>query len=111
MHPYSHASLAKDFLSHFIDDHDLLEMVQRHDEPYSLYRKHRKGHDINERMTEMLDAIEDLRTFILFNIIDSCVEGKKRDPLSWFLHQVDAEKRQGIDHSCILPNLQVKQAT
>jgi len=111
IHPYSHASLAKDFLSQFIDDQDLLEMVQRHDEPFSLYRKHKKGHEVADRIAEMIDAIEDLRTFLLFNIIDSCVEGKKRDPLIWFLHQIDEEKRQDIDHSCILPNLQVKQAT
>ena len=38
--PRSHASLAREFLSRYCPDPDLLMMVQYHDEPFALWRQY-----------------------------------------------------------------------
>ena len=83
--PTSHASLARAFLAEFVDDSDLLAMVQFHDEPFALWRQHRsKGRFSPERMAALREAIQDWDLFNAFLIIDGCTEGKSRDPLRWW---------------------------
>ena len=87
--PYSHASLAKDLLAQYIDDQDLLNMIQFHDEGFAIYRQFKKkGTYKKERFDNLIANIKDWRIFIMFNIIDNCTEGKSREPLKWFIDEI-----------------------
>jgi hypothetical protein len=82
-HPRSHASLAREFLAEFSDDHDLLAMVQYHDEPFALYRQLvSRGNYDSERMSNLLSNIENWNLFLAFQIIDGCTEGKGLESLN-----------------------------
>ena len=88
--PRSHASLARAFLAEFCDDADLLNMVHFHDEPYALWRQFRYGHHVDrERFDALLAAIRDWDLFLAFLIVDGSTEGKSREPLRWFLGEVE----------------------
>ena len=84
--PHSHASLARQFLSKYVSDPDLLNMVQFHDEPFALWKKHRYGGDYSERFQRLLGVIAD---WDLFPSIPNrrWIYGPVRpsDPLEWFL--------------------------
>ncbi len=83
--PKSHASLAAKFLSEFVQDTDLLTMVQLHDEPFALWRQHvSRGSCDGERLDRLLNAIDDWETFSAFLVIDNHTAGKSDAPLRWF---------------------------
>jgi hypothetical protein len=89
-HPQSHASLARAFLAEFCQEYDLLAMVQWHDEPYALYRRHERRVSIDAARFEKLVAeIRDWNLFSAFLLIDGCTEGKDRGSLQWFFSQVE----------------------
>ncbi len=88
-HPRSHASLARQFLQDYIDDSDLLAMVQLHDEPYALWHKHKAGRNHDQRLDALISAITDWDLFLAFLIIDGCTAGKSREPLVWFFSRID----------------------
>ncbi len=93
----SHASLARQFLSGFCDDRDLLNMVQYHDEPHALWRQAQtKGWYDQERFTTLLSSIDDWNVFLAFCIIDGCTPGKTREPLSWFFAELAGEVESDI---------------
>jgi len=90
VHPHSHASLARAFLTEYCDDADLLAMVQFHDEPFALYRQfEHKRHFDTARFEKLLKTIHDWDLFLLFNIIDGSTAGKSRDPLRWFFQRIE----------------------
>ena len=77
MDPRSHASLARSYLAQHTSDTSLLEMIQRHDEPFALFKKWQQAGKLSEeRMTSLFKAIKDWDTFILFQIIDNTTLGK-----------------------------------
>ena len=77
MDPRSHASLARSYLAQHTSDTSLLEMIQRHDEPFALFKKWQQtGKLPEERMTSLFQVIKDWDTFILFQIIDNTTVGK-----------------------------------
>lgn len=87
--PNSHASLAKAFLARFSDDQDLLNMVQFHDEPYSLWRQIRHRGRINQvRLDKLIDTILDWDLFLKFLAIDGMTDGKGMEPLLWSANQI-----------------------
>jgi len=86
--PRSHASLARQFLSKYVSDTDLLNMVQFHDEPFALWKKHRYGGDYSDRLERLLDLIEDWDLFLAFLIVDGCTAGKSTEPMEWFFSEV-----------------------
>jgi hypothetical protein len=89
LHPKSHASLARTFLSEYCDDPDLLAMVQCHDEPFALWRQaESKGSCNQARFDALLHAIKDWNLFLAFSIMDGCTEGKGREPLRWLFAEV-----------------------
>ncbi len=93
----SHASLARQFLSALCDDRDLLNMVQYHDEPRALWLQlQSKGQYDQERFTTLLSSIDDWNVFLAFCIIDGCTPGKNREPLSWFLAELDGKVESDI---------------
>lgn len=90
--PQSHASLAKAFLSEFVDDEDLLNIVQAHDENLALWQQQKaKGKYSDERLKErVLDKIKDIELLLLFQILDAYTPGKTdmREMPRWFVDQV-----------------------
>lgn len=87
--PRSHASLARAFLAEFVDDPELLEMVQWHDLPYALWRKSRRTGGLDEsRFRSLTEGIRDWDTFVAFLLVDGCTAGKSREPLKWFLGEL-----------------------
>ena len=102
-HPESHASLARSFLAEFCDDQDLLNMVQFHDEPYALWKRHVSGrHNHSGRFSHLLETIEDWDLFNAFLIIDGYTDGKSRAPLRWWFASIQPFLKsswQGLDLS------------
>ena len=102
-HPKSHASLARQFLQEYCEDHDLLAMVQYHDEPFALWRQQQfKGHYNQQRFALLLQNINDWNLFLAFNIIDGCTKGKSRDPLHWLFGEIDGIVDSGITAADIM---------
>ena len=94
--PKSHATLAKEFLREFLQDGDLLEMVQRHDEPFALARgMESKKHLPVERFNNLVRSIQDWDLFCLFQIVDNTTPSKITptregfDSTKWILSEVD----------------------
>jgi hypothetical protein len=100
--PRSHASLAREFLTEYCQDPDLLNMVQYHDEGYALWPA-RSGRAVNaQRFNNLLDTIRDWELFLLFNIIDGCTAGKDRDCVRWFLDEVNSRRHTSVTSALLL---------
>lgn len=95
---YSHATLSKQFASRFIDDNDLLNMIQRHDEPFSIFRHHEEY----ERLDEIVEEIQDLRLFLIFQIINNCIPGRSRKFVYWIIDEFNYRKPTGIDYGWVI---------
>lgn len=91
--PDSHASLAAAFLREFLQDEDLMQMVQLHDEPYALWRQSvTRGQPDAARMGRLQQRIEDWRLFLTFLAIDGIARGKDRRPVEWAFATLGAAK-------------------
>ena len=102
--PASHASLACAFLSQYCQDHELLAMVQYHDEPFALYRQYEtKGKYNEDRLAKLLNAISDWSLFLAFNIVDGCTPSKSREPLHWLFREIDGKVRSRFTAEDIIP--------
>jgi hypothetical protein len=102
--PRSHASLARAFLVEFLDDPDLHNMIQFHDESFALYRQfEHKGAFNQDRFAKLIAAIHDWNLFLAFLIIDGCTEGKSRKPLHWLFDQVAGKVQSTFTQADILP--------
>ena len=86
--PSSHASLARQFLAGYTDDQELLNIVQLHDEPHALWKKHQTSGDYSQRLEQLLSTITNWDLFLAFLIIDGCTPGKSRKSLIWFFEQL-----------------------
>ena len=101
--PRSHASLAKAFASEFIDDEDLLNMLQFHDVNYSLWQQwKRTGYYDVERLIQLVKTIQDWDLFMLFLIIDGSTKGKEASKLIWFLQEAAKYRESTVDESWVL---------
>jgi hypothetical protein len=104
MDPQSHASIARQFLSGYTADPDLLEIVQGHDIGYAVYKKWKETGRMNEaRLDETLSRIKDLDLFLLFAIIDACTESKGREMIHWLVGYVNSKYQVNIGTNWILP--------
>ena len=100
----NHAAVAKEFAKQFINDADLLNMIQFHDENYNLWREYlQNGLFNNERFQNLLNTIENWDLFLMFIIIDGCVKGKDYAKLTWFINEVRKYKNTVVDTTWILP--------
>lgn len=101
--PNSHASLARKFASEFIEEEDILHMVQLHDVNYALWRQFEGtgSYDI-QRFNDLLDTIQDWDLFMMFLILDGSTRGKDRGKLVWFLQEVAKYKDIAVDESWLL---------
>jgi hypothetical protein len=101
--PNSHASLARKFASEFIQDDDLLNMIQFHDVNYALWLQFdRTGSYDVERFEKLLGTIQDWDLFLLFLIIDGSTRGKERSKLIWFMQEVRKYRNTRVDESWVL---------
>jgi hypothetical protein len=90
--PHSHASLAKKFASEFIDDLDLLNMIQFHDENFALWKQFSAtgSYDV-QRFENLLKTIQDWALFLMFLIIDGSIKGKDPKKTGWFIKSRKAQ--------------------
>jgi hypothetical protein len=101
--PTSHASLARAFASEFVDDEDLLNMIQFHDVNFSLWRQFAAtGSFDEERLRHLLDTIQDWEIFLMFLILDGSTTGKDPDKLRWFIREVQKYKPTYITEDWML---------
>ena len=99
----SHASLAREFASEFVDDPDLLNMIQFHDENYALWKQFAAtGSYDTQRFESLLNVVRDWDLFLMFTIIDGCTEGKDPEKTRWFINEVRKHKSTVIDESWLL---------
>jgi hypothetical protein len=101
--PTSHASLARKFASEFIDDFDLLNMIQFHDVNFALWKQFAAtgAYDLG-RFQSLLDVIKDWNLFLLFLILDGSTGGKDPNKIKWFVREINREIATIIDDSWIL---------
>jgi hypothetical protein len=91
--PESHASLARKFLAEFVDDHDLLQMVQFHDEGFALFKQFEaKGKYSRRRLNENVLAIGDIELYLLFTVIDGHTPSKEDGMVRWFVDEVNKHR-------------------
>ena len=103
LNPNSHSSLAKKFAAEFVNDEDLLNMIQFHDVNYALWQQHnRSGSYEVQRLETLLGAIQDWELFLMFLILDGSTKGKERSKLVWFLREVAKYKETRVDESWVL---------
>lgn len=101
--PNSHASLARKFAAEFIDDQDLLNMIQLHDVNYALWLQFDRSGSYNiQRLNHLLESIQDWDLFLMFLIIDGSTPGKERSKLIWFMREVRKFRETMIDESWVL---------
>ena len=101
--PNSHASLARKFAAEFIDDEDLLNMIQFHDVNYALWLQFdRAGSYDVQRFENLLETIQDWDLFLMFLIVDGSTKGKERSKLIWFIREVAKYKETRVDESWVL---------
>jgi|SRR6516164_9578284 len=104
----NHASLARELLSRYCNDEDLLMMVQYHDEPFALYRQYEtRGKYNQDRLANLLNSISDWNLFLAFNIIDGCTSSKSREPLYWLFREVAGRVDSRFTADDIMPTVQL----
>ncbi len=102
--PRGHASLAREYASHFIQDADLLNMIQWHDANYALWQQYQAAGSYDAHIfRQMLSAIRDWDLFLVFIIIDGSTEGKDYGKLAWFIGEVKKHKHVAVGSSWLLP--------
>jgi hypothetical protein len=101
-HPRSHESLARAFASEFTDDLDLLNIIQYHDENYTLWKQYKRdGHYDTDWLHHLLHTIHDWDLYLIFTIIDGHTEGKDIEKLAWFINQVRQYKHVQVEESWV----------
>lgn len=101
-HPRSHESLARAFASEFTDDADLLNIIQFHDENYTLWKQFKSnGHYDRKWLQYLLNTIHNWDLFLAFTIIDGYTEGKDIEKLAWFINQVREHKGTQVDETWV----------
>ena len=99
----SHSSLARKFAAEFIDDVDLLNMIQFHDVNFALWKQFAAtGTYDAQRLEKLLETIQDWDLFLMFIIIDGSTEGKDPEKIRWFIGEVRKYKNTMIDESWVL---------
>ncbi len=96
----SHAALAREFANQYTNDEDLLNMLQFHDMNYHLWKEYLKTGVLDANKFQLLlDSIKDWNLFLIFIIIDGCVDGKDCDKIPWFINEVRKHKTTTVDSS------------
>lgn len=104
--PRSHASIAREFVSRFTENQDLLNMIQLHDEPYAIWLKYRSGKSVDDRLETLLKTIRNWDLFLAFLLVDNCTLGKSTVSLEWFFNEIEGKVETRVDSNWmnLLPN-------
>jgi hypothetical protein len=101
-HPHSHESLARAFASEFTDDADLLNIIQYHDENYTLWKQFKsQGRYDHKWFRYLLNTIHNWDLFLAFTIIDGHTKGKDIEKLTWFIQQVRKHIQTKVDETWV----------
>ncbi len=83
-----HAVYARKFLERYVDDEQLLNLVELHDDAYYAWRLAHLYHDLaksDERIRKVRELVGDYwQLFYLFFKCDTCTGDKNPAPLTWF---------------------------
>jgi hypothetical protein len=100
--PRSHGSLAREFASDFINDKDLLTIIQYHGVSYFLWRQLRATGEYDTKVfMDLLSIIDNWDLFLAFTIIDGNTKGKDIEKLPWFIAEVRRYKETLVDESWV----------
>lgn len=81
----NHGTIARKYIAKYIDDEDLLSMLELHDKPYSIWRTfNQTGKFRQVAFEKMLEQIKDIKLFLKFVKLDGGVKGKDSTPRDWF---------------------------
>lgn len=109
--PLSHETLARLYATEFIEDGDLLNIIQHHDENYHLWKQRTPTGDYDrDYLKFLLTKISDWDLFLAFTIVDGFTLGKDYKKLSWFINEVRAlRKETRVDETWIPPESEMGQ--
>ena len=101
--PNSHASLARKFALEFVNDEDLLNMIQFHDVNFALWKQFAATGAYDQgRFKNLLQTIQDWDLFLMFIIIDGSTQGKDPQKTLWFINEVRNSMNTRVDASWLL---------
>jgi hypothetical protein len=104
LHPRSHATLAREFASRYIDDLDILNIIQFHDQNYFLWLDYSQNGCYDQAaFQQLIDAIQDWELFLIFTIIDGRTKGKDISKLVWFIDEAKKHITTRVDSSWVDP--------
>ena len=88
-----HATIARRFAERFIDDSEVLDVIELHDEAYNSWVKGDRGGDWSaavSRARNLIDRLGDSLDFYLrFYRADNATGSKNKTPLDWFERVID----------------------
>ena len=88
-----HAMIARRFAERYIDDSDLLDVIELHDEAYNAWVKGERGRDwpaAAARARRLIDRLgPSLGLYVRFFRADNATGSKNRMPLQWFERVID----------------------
>lgn len=85
-----HAMRARRFAERYTDDEGLLSAIELHDLPYELWRRCRREGRLDEAAFErMMRRVADLGLFARFVELDGSTDGKRPEPVRWFLGELE----------------------
>lgn len=90
--PNSHASLAAGFLREFLNDDDLIDIVQYHDEGHAIWKKMQATGRIDEKRLKerVFQKIKNMDLYLIFTVVDGFTESKMKDRSPrWFVDLVN----------------------
>jgi hypothetical protein len=94
--PASHASLAAKFLSEYVADVDLMNMIQYHDEGYALWKQQEsRGKYSAPRFQKVVRLIWDVELYLLFTVLDGYTPSKEPERIRWYVLEVENEVGRG----------------
>ena len=82
-----HGALARRLAEDFIEDPDVLDVIELHDEAYACWRLLDRGRvkAAHQRADALLERVDHcLELYLTFYRCDTLTEGKHRSPLEWF---------------------------
>ncbi|MBN1531011.1 MAG: hypothetical protein JW895_18255 [Thermoleophilaceae bacterium] len=84
-----HAMRARRFAEDYTSEERLLAVIELHDRPYHLWRRHRRtGHVPDRKGDDMIARLPDLSLFVRFVELDASTEGKRPEPVEWLENEL-----------------------
>lgn len=92
----NHAVIARIFAEKYIDDRDVLKIIEQHDEAFNAWRKGVDGGDwkkAQQRLNNLVRLLgENIKLYYLFYKCDNKTEGKDQECVRWFEKIAGVEK-------------------